>query len=294
MKHNLLIFSIVWMVFAGCGESEVSSQDEPVFATGERLAELSDDRLSEVSGLAGSVNNSGLLWALNDSGNEPEVYLIDKELNVVMTVKLEGVTNRDWEEISVGAGPDSKTTYIYVADIGDNSGVYPEKYIYRFPEPKSGAQNNLTISDFEQITFELEDGMRDCEALLIDAKTKNLYVISKRDFPVGVYELPWSATGETITAAKVLSLPMFAIVAADRLEKNGDILMKNYTNIYYWENKDNLDVLSLLNTTPQQVPYEAEPQGESIAWAKDGSGFFTLAESEPDQPTYLYFYSKNK
>jgi hypothetical protein len=68
--------------------------------------------------------------------------------------------------------------------------------------------------------------------------------------------------------------------------------MKNYTNVYYWENKDNLDMVTLLKKTPKGIPYESEPQGESIAWAADGSGFFTMSEKGDDQPSYLYFYSK--
>ncbi len=292
MKSIFFGFSIILATLAGC-DSEVSSQSTPKFDAGERLSELTDDRLREASGLAASVKNPGRLWTLNDSGNEPEVYLVDKELKISMTIRLAGVANRDWEDIAVGSGPDSTLTYIYVADIGDNDAVYPHKYIFRFPEPKLGASDHVVISDFERITFELEDGMKDSESLLIDPRSENLYVVSKREFPVSVYEFAWSATtGDTVTASKVASLPMFAIVAADCFERNGDILMKNYTNIYYWENKDNLDVISLLNTTPQQVPYEAEPQGESIAWANDGSGFFTLSERKGNQPTYLYFYSQ--
>src|SRR5688500_13099374 len=38
-----------------------------------RLAELTDKRLEEVSGIAASANNPGLLWAHNDSGNSAEI-----------------------------------------------------------------------------------------------------------------------------------------------------------------------------------------------------------------------------
>lgn len=201
--------------------------------------------------------------------------------------------NRDWEDIAVGAGPDSPQSYIYVGDIGDNDGAYAYKEIYRFPEPKLGNHDSISISDFDKITFELEDGMKDTESLLIDAKSKNLYVVSKREFPASVYELPYSGVAvDTVTALKVRSLPIFGIVAADCFEKTGDILMKSYTNIYYWENKDNLDIISLLNTTPQQISYEPEPQGESITWASDGSGFFTLSERRNEASSYLYFYSR--
>jgi hypothetical protein len=293
MRAVSYLIALTWLTLSGC-ESEVISQTTTEFAVGERVAELTDERLDEASGLVASRSNPGQLWILNDGGNEAELYLVDKDLRVNLTVRLHDVVNRDWEDIAIGAGPDPAKTYIYVGDIGDNLGVFSHKHIYRFPEPKLGNEESITISDFDKITFDLEDnGMKDFESLLIDPKSKKLYIISKREFPASVYELPYTASAnDTITASKVLTLPMISLVAADCFEKNGDILMKNYTNVYYWKNKDNLDVVSLLKLTPQGIPYESEPQGESIGWAADGSGFFTLSEKPEGQSSYLYFYSR--
>src|SRR5690348_10992040 len=55
------------------------------------LSELSDKRLDEVSGIAASHKNPGFIWAENDSGNKPQVYLVDKNLKVKLTVKLKGI-----------------------------------------------------------------------------------------------------------------------------------------------------------------------------------------------------------
>ena len=286
------LLTILWMSLSGC-ESEVISQSTVDFAAGERLAEVTDDRLNETSGLAGSLANAGLLWTLNDSGNAPEIYLIDKNLDIKLTVQLADAVNTDWEDIAVGPGPDPQKTYIYVGDIGDNLGVLPYKCVYRFPEPKPGTEDVIEIADFERIVFELEDGMKDTESLMIDPKSKNLYIVSKREFPASVYEVPYiAAPSDTVTASKVASLPMISLVAGDCFQKNGDIIMKNYTNLYYWDNKDNLDIVSLLKTTPKGSPYESEPQGESVGWAADGSGFFTLSEKPEGENSYLYFYAK--
>jgi hypothetical protein len=292
MRISLFVLIVIWTTLSGC-ENKVGSQNVSKFETGKRLSELTDTKLKEASGLAASVKNQGLLWTLNDSGNEAEVYLLDKDLKIVMTITLTGATNRDWEDIVVGPGPDPTQTYIYVGDIGDNDAQYRYKVIYRFPEPKLKTEDQIALSDFDKIIFRLDDRTKDTESLFIDAKSKNLYVVSKREEPVFVYELAYpQSTSDTVTATRMLSLPFTEIVAADCFNKSGDILMKNYTSVYYWENKGNLDVISLLKQQPQEIPYEAEPKGESIAWAADGSGFFTLSEKKKKQPTYLYFYSK--
>jgi hypothetical protein len=292
MRISLFVMMVIWMTLSGC-ENKVGSQNVSKFETGKRLSELTDKKLKEASGLAASVKNPGLLWTLNDSGNEAEVYLLDKDLKINLTITLTGVDNRDWEDIVVGPGPDPAQTYIYVGDIGDNDAAYEFKYIYRFQEPKLTTQDQIAISDFDKIIFKLEGSVKDTESLFIDPGSKNLYVVSKREEPVFVYELQYpQATADTVIASKLFSLPFTEIVAADCFNKSGDILMKNYTHVYYWENKNNLDVISLLKQQPQEIPYEEEPKGESIAWAADGSGFFTLSEKTKKQPSYLYFYPK--
>jgi hypothetical protein len=288
---SLIILAVVGMTLPSC-ENKVQSQTSAKFASGKRLGEMTGKNLKEASGLAASVINEGLLWTLNDHGNGAEIFLIDKDLKIRLTVTLAGVENRDWEDIAVGPGPDSTQTYVYVGDIGDNDAAYDQKDIYRFPEPKLETADHVTLTGFDKISFTLEDGAKDTESLFIDARSRNLYVVTKREEPVNVYELKYpQATNSRVTASRILSLPFAEIVAADCFGKTGDILMKNYERVYYWENKDGLDAVTLLKTTtPQEVPYQAEPKGESIAWAADGSGFFTLSEKKKKAPSYLYFY----
>src|SRR5689334_17375888 len=99
--------------------SQVAS-DSKAFMPAKKLAELSNKDLEEVSGLAASQQNAPYLWTHNDSGNGPDVFLIDNELKVRLRCTLKGVANRDWEDICVGPGPVTGKSYVYVADIGDN------------------------------------------------------------------------------------------------------------------------------------------------------------------------------
>src|SRR5690606_12457922 len=284
---------LILVVLFTCGCRHQNGQQGSSFSERRSLAEASDKRLKEASGLAASAANPGMFWTHNDAGNDAEIYLIDKNSEIKLTVTLTGIENRDWEDITVGPGPDSTKSYVYVGDIGDNDAVYLYKYIYRFPEPVLGTADHINISVLDTIIFKLEDTMKDTESLFIDAASSNLYVISKREEPVFLYELKnHQVSNDTFTAYKKLSLPFGEIVAADRFAESGDILIKNYKSIYYWENKNGSDVVTLLRNQPEEVPYEEEPQGEAITWATDGSGFYTLSEKKKKEPSYLYFYPR--
>src|SRR5690606_31051496 len=96
---------VLMLALSGCSKVTVQNPTNE-FAKAARLTLLKEKRLSEISGIAASVVNPGLFWVHNDSGGEPEVYLIDKSLNILLTCRLEGIENRDWEDITIGPGPE--------------------------------------------------------------------------------------------------------------------------------------------------------------------------------------------
>jgi hypothetical protein len=290
MRKLFLVFMLVCS--AACSQKKTGEKISPVFETGKKLAEATDKQLWEASGLASSANNPGMLWTLNDSGNGAEVFLIDEELNIRLTCRLKGMVNRDWEDIALGPGPEAGKNYLYIAEIGDNMAIFQYKHIYRFEEPTASKQTLLTIEKFDAITFQLPDRKKDMEALMINPLTKNLYVVSKREEPVYLYELKYPhLTTDTLTATRLISLPLTQIVAADFSPSGQELLMKNYENVYYW-NIGTSNLLDALKENPLMVQYEQEPQGESITFSRDGSGFYTISEHVKGKKSYLYFYPR--
>lgn len=290
----IVMFVLVFLLAVSCIKKKSVSGDSALFSKGKPLAELTERKLQEVSGLAASAYNKDFLWTHNDSGNPAEIYLVDEQLQIRLTCKLQGVKNRDWEEIAIGPGPDKNTSYLYVADIGDNNSRHNLKYIYRFEEPLLSASQNaeVIVRDFDTIVFRLEDGSKDTEAIIIHPKTKNLYVLSKRERPVYLYELkfPFSLK-DTLTAEKVLSIPLTQIVSAAISRDGNEILMKNYDNIYYWQTQGK-PLTEVLEKEPHLLKYTEEPQGEAIAFNIGGTGFYTLSEKLQGEKTFLYFYQK--
>jgi hypothetical protein len=278
---------------ASCFNKSSLPADSEIFSLSRRLGEITDKKLEEASGLAASATNPGLLWTLNDSGNPAIVYLIDENLKIKLSCKLKDVKNRDWEDIAIGPGPEEGKSYLYVADIGDNNAKRDVKYIYRFEEPLLGDQTGeILISSFDTIAFQLEDGRKDTETIMIHPETKNVYIVSKREKPVHVYELkyPFNAS-DTLSAASILTLPLTQIVAGDFSPDGREVLMKDYDNIYYWK-MDGKSLVEDLQSKPQILNYTEEPQGEAITFSLDGSGFYTLSEKIKGEKSYLYYYPR--
>lgn len=292
MFMRIVLGFVLCLSVMSCQQKKSVPSDSDAFLPSRRLAELTDKKLVEISGLAMSVANPGLFWTHNDSGNPAIVYLVDENLKVRLSCRLEGVRNRDWEDIAVGPGPDKTKRYVYVADIGDNDARHEVKRIYRFEEPRLTDQGGeIRITSFDTITFSLEDGMKDTETIMIHPRTHDIYLVSKREKPVYVYQLKYPFGDDTLTARKVVSLPLTQIVAGNFSPDGREVVMKNYDNIYYW-NLAGKPLEEALKEAPGVLNYTDEPQGEAIAFNLDGSGFYTLSEKIRGEKTYLYYYAR--
>jgi len=255
---------------------------------------IADQRIEEASGLVASVVNPGMLWTINDSGNPPEVFLIDQRAKIKLVCTLFHGNNRDWEEIAIGAGPDPQKKYIYVADIGDNWAQYEWKYIYRFEEPIFGGQKELTITQFDTLILKLPDGKRDSETILIDPFTHDLFLISKREDSVGVYTTPYPFSKDTIVLRKVMVLPFTRIVAGSISSEGTEILLKDYEKVYYWKRSKAESLCDAFKKKPVELPYEREPRGEAIAWSLDGNDYYTLSEGTLGKSASLFVYKMER
>lgn len=290
VQHFLLC-----LLIASCTNKESRIDECEAFLPAQRLAELTDKKLQEVSGLASSFANPGHLWVHNDSGNPAAVYLVNEKLEIQLECQLHQIKNRDWEDMAVGPGPEPGKRYLYVADIGDNNAKHNLKYIYRFEEPVASPRNKkVTITRFDTIVFRLEDGKKDTEAIMVHPETKDIYLVSKREKPVYVYQLtsPFSKK-DTLVAKRLLSIPLTQIVSAGFSHDGQEIVMKNYDDIYYWQ-VGKQSVRESLADPPVTLCYSEEPQGESIAFDRDGAGFYTLSERIKGEKTYLYFYPRKE
>jgi hypothetical protein len=307
--------------FFGCQKKAPLVVSNDLFEPGVSQGVLDNSELLEVSGLVESINNPGYLWVHNDSGDKARIFLIDKQGKHKATVWFANTTNRDWEDISIGPGPEEGKSYIYVGDIGDNEGEFKSKYIYRVEEPVLDVNkpSDTTITQVDRIEFQLPDGPQDAELLMGDPITGDLYILSKRKKKVNLYRLPYpQSTTSTVTAEIALadrdflktegksvskqsdetlingynSQYYFQIVAGDISPDGREVLIKSYSSIYYWKKEGEESIIDLLKRDPIYLPYKAEPQGEAIGFDHEGKGYFTLSEKRGKVSPQIIFYKR--
>jgi len=275
-------------VVVSCQES--GTLDSP-FHKEKALGVNNNERLEEASGLAASAMYPGFLWSHNDSGHPPVLFLLDSVGQTRAEFRLAKIKNRDWEDIAIGPGPDGKK-YIYIGDIGDNYARYPCKYIYRLEEPSILQEGK--IHAFDTLIVRLSDEVRDTETLMVDPITNNIYLVSKRDKDVGLYEVPFPFLRDTLEANRVATLSLRHIVGGDISVDGTEILLKNYEHIYYWKRGNGESLRDVLLRPGIKLSYHREKMGEAITWARDGSGFYTLGENAKGERARLYFYARKE
>lgn len=311
MKHFLFGGISLLIFLSSCKKSAGDNPDEtvkfPFFAEWnpgglQASAEFSGSKavgpvtyLNEASGICVSLKNKGYLWAHNDGGSRPYLYLIDKKTaQLKATFNIKNLPSGDFEDIAIGGGPVAGKSYIYFADIGDNSQNRAQVVVYRVEEPElSGIERGVTelSTPFDKFIFTYPDGARDAETIMLNPDTKDLYIVSKRQLHNILYvgRYPYN-TGSATELIQTGTFPFTLSTAGDIAADGSSILIKTYNQVFYWKKEKDEPLLNLLSREPKTVPYTSEPQGEAICM--DTDGYYTLSEKTEGNVPVLYFYAR--
>lgn len=287
MNKILLIISIVLsLIFSGCGSS--IPLDKTIFEKGKPLGKV-DKRLKEASGIVASRINPGKLWVVNDGGHSAELFLINEQGQIEMTCPLKDARNTDWEDLAIHVDSVG-TSWIVIGDIGDNLSIHPTKTIYRIKEPKFNGPNK-EITEYDVFQVKLSDGMHDAEAILAEPGTRNFIMITKGN-GAGFYEFRLNTSGTPIIAKRKSAIIFSNIVSGTISRTGGEVILKDYENLYYWKQIAGQSVYETISRKPVRIPYRMEPQGEAVCFSSDDGGIYTLAESHFLHRARLIFYKR--
>ena len=277
-----------------------------------RTGQVATGDLEELSGLAPSGRQPGLLWAHNDSGNDVVLHALDLDGAELGAVTVDGVDATDIEDMAIAGGS------VYLADIGDNDRQRSEIAVHRFPEPDPGA-GSVPASDVETLRFRYPDRAHDAEALLIDPVDGTLLIVPKEiAFGAGengtlvvAAEAPLYVADPPFQAGEVRELRIDGAVALDELDRliegqgpqeglvadlggagvatgadvrsdGAVIAVRTYEAVWLFARPAGTSLAEALAGEPCPAPVEREPQGEAVAFL-DGtsSAFVTISELDP-------------
>lgn len=247
--------------------------------------------LPELSGLAASQRHPGVFWAHNDSGGDFMLFALDDTGALRARLTLTGAEPRDIEDVAVGpCAPGDPRPCVFLADIGDNferrrDGVR----LYRLPEPETLTDATVPV---EVLSFTYPDGAHDAEALVVEARSGRLAVITKsRDSLGDVYALERPRPGATVQAAKLGTLEVpegldRAATAASLHPSGQRLLLRTYTRVWEVRQPDATRLEDLLKGQLVEVPGASQAQAEAITFLQDGDGYL-LGSEFTSQPLFL-------
>jgi len=191
---SILLFFVLPIVTI-CQESKptgVGPTLNPVEYSNDIFYRTLPDTLAESSGL---MFWDGLLWTHNDGGNNAFVYGIDTATgHIRKTLHVKGAKNYDWEDMTQDAG------YIFVGDIGNNSGALRETAIYKIHKGSITDDREDVFVHAEEIAFKYMDhdgGKKkphghnfDCEALFEFEEQLYLFTKNWADHKTRMYSMP--------------------------------------------------------------------------------------------------------
>ena len=272
-----------------------SSLQSTTFGPPIKIATIKDPAVNESSGLVASHTSPGAYWTHNDSGDGPFIYALNTLGQALGTFRVTGATNRDWEDIAAGPGPQSNRSYLYIGDIGDNESVRNEVVVYRVPEPQltpadknSSRERPRATEPAEAIRLAYPDGRHDAEALLVHPLTGNLYIVTKTPFTKpGIYEAPAPLTGgKPITMQRIgeLQTPSLlggAITGGSIAPDGRHVALCDYFGGYELnlpEATRNFD--DIWKQKPVSFNLGKRKQGESITYRLDGNAVLATSEGK--------------
>jgi len=253
------------------------------------------DNLDEISGLVFGTSNPDIIWAVND-GRADEVYGMDRNGNSVTVLDFKKeLLEQDTDIEDIATIRLNNLNYIVLADIGDNNENRETVNLYFVPELKFNGNPEMNVDEslISKVQFKYEDGSRDAECMFIDPTTNNIYLVTKRETKARMYELKSDLSFTKINTADFILEFEFGnnvtenstgVTAGDISKDGKHILIRDYTSVWYFSN-DNNNLISNLQNSGKKVEsytysFNKEPQGESIAWDSDNSGFYTASEEK--------------
>ncbi len=274
----------------------VSKESDGSYGPATKLADLRNPVVKESSGLVASRTTPGLYWTNNDSGDGPFIYAFDEGGSSRGVWRVAGASARDWEDLAVGPGPKHNRPYLYIGDIGDNSGRRSEIVIYRVAEPtirasdaNSSKSNPEVTEPAERIALTYPDGKHNAEALLVHPVTGNIYLITKTPFAhPAVYEAPAPLNTKgltTLTRLGELKVPSLlgGIITGGAISPDGKrVALCDYLQGYELVLPGEKESFNTIWKRPMKsIDLGQRKQGEAITYRLDGKALLMTSEGLP-------------
>lgn len=292
--------------FAVAAGALASAQLCRQWSEGRTVGRLDERMLFEASGLASSHDYPPRLYHVNDSGNPSGFVVTDGAGANQQFVMIEWPEMVDPEDLAVGpCGEAGAGSCLFVGDIGDNLKRRPEVAVLVVGERE---EFQSPVRPDRRLRLRYPDGAHDAEALAVDPRSGDLYILVKEFVlfpsmgrPAKLFRLP-AAAWRGAKLDEVLRLEPYGefdlpgmsterearlshVATAMDISPDGKrLLVLSYDHAWEinWDlaegpppGKDALDY--------QFIPLELVLGKETVTWLSDGKSFVHGKEFKPDK-----------
>jgi len=248
--------------------------------------------LDETSGMAASRKQKDVIWLHNDSGDDARVFALSEKGEYLGEWKLEGVDARDWEDIAIGPCPDAPGDCLWIADTGNNTLLRKTLLLHRVSEPSVDREKPAAkhvVDEVDTLEFQYPDGERyDAEALMV-SKDGTFWIVTKGALEGRLFRGKEEAESDApLIVERVGTRAGLRLVTAGDLGPHGQrFALRGYDWAMVFLLAPGQTPTDVFENETIVVPLAVEPQGESIAFTRDGKALLTTSE-ERHQPIFRY------
>ena len=274
----------------------------------ELLGNIASPSLKEASGLALSTRLPELLWAHNDSGYGPYLFVLTLQGKDLGRFYLENTGSGDWEDMAAFKWRDQ--SWLMVADTGDNNSKKPSYSLYLLAEPEVSPTRKLGVRPLRGVRrarIKYPGGPADTEAVAVDPIEERVYLITKRQRPARVFSLPLSAFDDSDTVHQArfetslyplpaptlqelvehpdLGLAFAQPNALDFAPDRSFALVHTYGYSYRFTRTPQQSWAQALSVAPSQISVPSMKQAEAVAIGWDNLSLYYTSEGK-NPPLY--------
>lgn len=242
-----------------------------------------DKKLTEVSGI--EFDKKGQLWAINDGGDQPNLYRVERDGSISKTVLITNAKNIDWEDMT-----QDDFGHFFLGDFGNNENKRKWLTIYKIENPIDikGNSASAEIIKFmypQQISYPPKetDKKYDLEAFVF--YKKKLYLFTKnRSVPfdgetnlyrIGAYAANHKAKKISSFTTCTLHEKLCWITSAAISPNKKKLVLLDSQRIWLFENWEGDDFFS---GDTYEIDLGTITQKESITFYDDNTVVYTDEE----------------
>jgi hypothetical protein len=227
----------------------------------------------------------------NDSGDSARFFAVGANGTTLATYDVDNASAVDWEDMA--AAPRAGKPTLWLADIGDNDARRSTVSVYAVPEPVVRRDRHGVVVHVRAVRyrFRYPGGPRNAESIFVDPRTARIYLASTEVYVAPAHPSPTAVS--TLTrlgsvqwtpgAGGLLELPLELATTGGAFAPDGrSFVLRTYTDAYVFRLSGTgpAAVKAALASTPRRVTLPDQPQGEGVAYRRDGKALVLSSEGK--------------